>query len=147
MFRKSKSHLFIEFKEDCANERDRRGVWQSLTKEGACKTKRGMPLSKKEKGRAILPTPSSLRVPELEMENFHPFAVSFATSGHNYAIGSVGVLTIYAIWSSLVLLPEWNKNIWPSASNQKDDLIYLVNKIIIIVINLCANCKVGMGHL
>ncbi len=42
----------MEFKEDCANERDRRAVWQSSTKEGACKTKQGMPLSKKEKGRA-----------------------------------------------------------------------------------------------
>ena len=30
--------------------------------------------------------------------NFHPFAVSFATSGQNYAIGPVGVLTIAATY-------------------------------------------------
>lgn len=32
--------------------RDKRAVWQSLTKERACKTKEGMPLSKKEKDSA-----------------------------------------------------------------------------------------------
>lgn len=42
------------------------------------------------------------------VENFHPFAVSFATSGQHYAIGPVGVLTIAAIY--LILgrsVPQW----------------------------------------